>query len=336
MPSKFKLNAIDSIGAGLFNEQSKAALRTDYDVVFIPYDQLRVAKDNTFSVTGIEELADLIECGGLQQNLVVSSESNDGKYDILAGQRRYLAIGLLLKKGNMTYERVPCVINDISRIDFGVAVPDEIKSLYVIASTNKYREMTDADRALLISQLSQVYDAVKAAGGDDTANVRRREYIAKEMNMSPRTVQDFLTVKKKLAPELNEMFESGKINLSTATTLSALPTNKQSELIELVHEGEEKNTPIELSLTAKNLTSKNKVSKKPKVYYENCIINKDDLSFIVGLPPALNNCLSTASHGLPVSSTTKQKMDVIKADILKQYAKLEKLLLKEIEKYENS
>ena len=108
------------------------------DIVYIPYEKLRVDKRNQYSTNGIDELAEAIADVGLQQPLNVA-QADDGMYDILGGQRRYLAIGQLLKSGNTKYSEVPCSIANPKNID--LPVDDETKYLYIIATTNEYRDL---------------------------------------------------------------------------------------------------------------------------------------------------------------------------------------------------
>ena len=74
-------------------------------------------------------------------------------YDVLGGQRRYLAIGQLREAGNKKYDEVPCTVVNPQNID--LPVDDETKYLYVIATTNDYRDLTDGDKLLRIRQLSE-------------------------------------------------------------------------------------------------------------------------------------------------------------------------------------
>ena len=104
--AKFDLNKMN-LGAGLLNETTRQLAQRDLDLVYIPYEKLRVDKRNQYSVDRISELAESISDVGLQQPLNVAA-ADDGMYDVLGGQRRYLAIGQLREAGNKKYDEVPC------------------------------------------------------------------------------------------------------------------------------------------------------------------------------------------------------------------------------------
>ena len=76
--STFTVNCLDS----------KAHFET------VSFDNTEYNSVNDYSMTSIEELADNIKKNGLLHNIVLSKQKN-GKYKILAGERRTRAIRLL-------------------------------------------------------------------------------------------------------------------------------------------------------------------------------------------------------------------------------------------------
>lgn len=76
--STFTVNCLDS----------KAHFET------VSFDNIEYNSVNDYSMTSIEELADNIKKNGLLHNIVLSKQKN-GKYKILAGERRTRAIRLL-------------------------------------------------------------------------------------------------------------------------------------------------------------------------------------------------------------------------------------------------
>ena len=81
------------------------------DLITIPLNRLSLWKGNvrkTGVSDGIGELAASISAHGLLQSLVVR-EGKRGKYDIVAGQRRYLALTALAKNGSIAKDHpIPC------------------------------------------------------------------------------------------------------------------------------------------------------------------------------------------------------------------------------------
>jgi ParB family transcriptional regulator, chromosome partitioning protein len=81
------------------------------DIITIPLNRLTLWKGNVRKTgvnDGIGELAASISAHGLLQSLVVR-EGKRGKYDILAGQRRYLALTALARNGSIGKDHpIPC------------------------------------------------------------------------------------------------------------------------------------------------------------------------------------------------------------------------------------
>ena len=199
-----------NLGNGLLNSSSLAAAVGDYNIRYIPYEQLNpIDEQHGYSLNGIEELAESIADVGLEQSLVVE-DAGDGTYSILTGRRRYYAIGLLLKNGNDRYSKVPCKIKKLSDIDLPLS--DEGKRRYAIVTTNlEQRKPTAADTAEMIRQLNSVYDELAANGSKPKG--RRREFIAKELGMSPATVGRYEYIEKNADENAKAHLQEGKTGL---------------------------------------------------------------------------------------------------------------------------
>ena len=85
------------------------------DIIHIPLNRLALWKGNvrkTDIQAGVNELAESIASHGLLQSLVVR-KGKKGKHDIVAGQRRYLALQALAKDGRIKKDcPVPCMLAD--------------------------------------------------------------------------------------------------------------------------------------------------------------------------------------------------------------------------------
>lgn len=83
------------------------------DTLTIPLDKLTLWRGNvrrTGAQDGIQELAASIAAHGLLQSLVVR-KGKRGKYEIVAGQRRYLALKYLAESKVLAAdEPVPCIL----------------------------------------------------------------------------------------------------------------------------------------------------------------------------------------------------------------------------------
>ena len=87
------------------------------DIFTIALNRLSPWKGNvrkTNAAHGVEELAASIASHGLLQSLVVR-EAKRGKYEVIAGRRRYLALQALAKSGTIEKDHpIPCVLADDS------------------------------------------------------------------------------------------------------------------------------------------------------------------------------------------------------------------------------
>ncbi|MGD9785937.1 MAG: ParB/RepB/Spo0J family partition protein [Hyphomicrobiaceae bacterium] len=85
------------------------------DIIHVPLSKLSLWEGNVRKTdirVGIEELAASIAAHGLLQSLVVR-KSKRGKYGIIAGQRRLLALQMLVKDGQIESDcQIPCLLAD--------------------------------------------------------------------------------------------------------------------------------------------------------------------------------------------------------------------------------
>lgn len=227
MAGKFKKSL--GLGAGLLNEESKALATNDFQIKYIPIEELiENDKNEGFSIEDIEELKTSIEEIGLEQNLVVTPDDGS-KYRILTGHRRYIALKELVAEGKTKFKNVPCVVKDLAKID--LPLDEETKELYAIATTNaEIRKNTDADRLKIMNMLSEVYDKLKASGYKKLG--LRREYIAERMGVSSSTVHRLTFIDKNLNKDIKEQFLDDKLPLKVATEISKMDSEQQNDFIE--------------------------------------------------------------------------------------------------------
>ena len=87
------------------DETPRARFRTRDISIFKMYRNTM----NFYDLSGIEELAGEILMYGLKQNLELVYEPNEqGEYRIIAGERRWLALKMLVEKGYKEFEMATC------------------------------------------------------------------------------------------------------------------------------------------------------------------------------------------------------------------------------------
>lgn len=219
MGKKLTNNIMNSI-TGLNNQLQNG---DNYSVVYIPYEKLKPSKDNFYSVIHdefLEALADSIANDSLQCPLRIRPIPNTDEYEIISGNRRYEAIGILLKRGDTTYKNVPC--------SFDNAADDIAAKIHLINANATARVLTDAEKMKQITLLKQLYQEQKKRGIKFKG--RTRDRIAETLQISKTQVGRYEAIDKNLIPEFKQDFEQGKISFSTAAELSGLPREKQLEI----------------------------------------------------------------------------------------------------------
>ncbi|MGD2071841.1 MAG: ParB/RepB/Spo0J family partition protein, partial [Gemmatimonadota bacterium] len=178
----------------------------------VPWNRIRVAEGHNprrrIRTREIDALAATIRDRGLLQPLVVRADG-DGGYVLVAGERRYRAIGRLVKWGESPEVRpVPVMVRD-----------------------------EDAPEALLDALIENCQRADLGPLDEADAFARLRDehgmstqQIADALGVSRRTVQIRLQLLQ-LAPEVREALDAGEIPVDVARVLAGAPHDLQCEAL---------------------------------------------------------------------------------------------------------
>lgn len=184
------------------------------------YD-LVASEDNFYSITEIDELKTAIELAGkVMQNLTVTPLPN-GKYKVLSGHRRRLAVLSLMEEGKMQYEFVPCGVESAGQEE------PEIRNLQeqlLLIAANSQRVKTDWDK---IEEVGRMHELLERLGRTQKLPGRKREIIAQALHTSSAQIGRIDAIRKHLSPELTQELKDQRINLSTAYELSGLSPEEQ-------------------------------------------------------------------------------------------------------------
>lgn len=201
-----------------------------FEVVMLDVEDLMPSKDNFYSVDDIDELAISIELsGGIEQNLVVKPQAH-GKYEVIAGHRRRLAVLKLIADGKEEYRKVPCRIKKES---------DEIKDRLALIFTNSTaRQLTDWEKMQQAKELKEVLTEYKKALQEENKDKpkeervrmgRIREIVAEMLNTSTTQIGRMEAIDNNLSEEFKEELQKGNIGISTAHELSRLDGEGQAK-----------------------------------------------------------------------------------------------------------
>jgi len=185
----------------------------------VPFSALALADNNPrhyADKASIKGLAASIKTDGLLQNLIVEKDG-EGTYRVLGGKRRYLALKLLSKRG------------DIAK-DYRVGVTiktglDGSTALRIATVENVQREalhpLDEAEAFSSLLEQGETLDDVVAQTGISKQTVRRRLALAA------------------LSPKAKACLRSGDISLSVAEALTVGSETQQEFVLQAMSEGSE-------------------------------------------------------------------------------------------------
>ena len=163
-----------------------------------------------FDEATLQELASSIEEHGLLQNIVVRSHPNeDGTWQIVAGERRYRALQLLVEEGKLEPDyQVPITIREVS----------DFELLMLATAENIQRsDMTPLEEADAFAQLVKLGD--------------NEEAIALRTGVALSTVKMRLKLSSGLCADARRALEDETITLSQAQALLLASKGLQKDLL---------------------------------------------------------------------------------------------------------
>jgi len=180
---------------------------------------------NFYELNDIEGLETAIELqGGITTSLEVKVIDNN-KYMIIAGHRRRQAVVNLLanKSDKLKSDKVPCIVQEYT--------PEQ--EVIALVFSNRYQRVRSKEEEskefqLLKPILKNLYEEAKRQG---TVNGRFRKFCADFFDVSESTIHRMESMEK-LAPEIKEELQQGKITPTAAMELTALSAAEQKAVYE--------------------------------------------------------------------------------------------------------
>lgn len=209
--------------AGVDDQSPRARFRTKDISIFKMYRNSM----NFYSIEDIEELAGEILTFGLKQNLeLVYAPCEKGEYRIVAGERRWEALKLLVSKGHKEFEIATCKLT---------TPQDDDEEQVEIIIANAYRDKSIMDMIEEERRLKESLERLRAAGkkikGYDLTSGRLRDVIANMLKMSKTKVAQIESVNNNLIPEFKEEMKKERLTFSAAYELSGMTADEQREAL---------------------------------------------------------------------------------------------------------
>lgn len=182
---------------------------------------------NFYSMNDIDKLAQEILTVGLLENMTVMyAPCERGEYRIIAGERRWRALQLLLKKGYEEFEIATCQIKSVA---------EEHEEMVNIIMANAYRDKTMADLLQEEQQLRKSLQYMKDNGltlqGYTLDSGRLRDVVASIMQMSGTKIAQIDSINERLIPEFTEQLKEGRLTFSAAYEISGMDQEQQQDML---------------------------------------------------------------------------------------------------------
>lgn len=145
---------------GLAEKVNSVEAKGNFRLMEIDVEKLVPSSQNFYGIREVDELAQSIKESGLMHNLVVR-KLDDGKFEILSGERRYHALKQL------EYKKVPCQVKEISELD---------GEILLIQANSKQRELSHLEKMKGVERLRELYKA-KRANGEEIPKGKTRDLI---------------------------------------------------------------------------------------------------------------------------------------------------------------
>ena len=239
-----------SISQGMLNSVSQNVkkaneieAKNNFNVQYIDIKDIERSKKNFYEIVNVDELAEDIKMNGLNHNLVVRKLDN-GKYELISGERRYTALTQLVEQGNEIFALVPCKVIEANDID---------SEIILIQANAQTRELTEIEKLEQVKRLTELYKTKKKNGEKVPGKIR--EIIANDLKLSPTQVGRYERINKNLIPELKEILENGNLTIANASEFSSLSEDNQKVILEIINNKVEisKEEATELKVKLKKL-----------------------------------------------------------------------------------
>lgn len=182
------------------------------EVMMIDVEDLIPSRDNFYRVD--DGLKRSVEIVGILQPLLVSGPEK-GKYRVIAGHRRRLAVLSLVKEGNESRRYVPCIYKR-----------EEVGDRLALIMANRFRDKSDWERMREIVEAEELARELKR---DHGLEGRTRDVLSRIMGVSQAQIGRYKAVYSNLDQGLMEPFKEGTLSFSVASELCGLPPEWQKK-----------------------------------------------------------------------------------------------------------
>jgi ParB-like chromosome segregation protein Spo0J len=190
-------------------------------VKHIPLERIRRSEKNKYGLRDIEELAAAIEAVGLMHNILVRETDEPEIYELISGERRYLAYKALWDEGKGKYATIPCKIE--------AQVDDELAELGLLFANSTARELNDFEKTHQAMRIRALLKSLKEKGYKIQGRIN--DIIAEAMDVSTAQIGRMTKIHGDLISGFQEEFAQDKIGITAAYDLAVLPQDEQERIL---------------------------------------------------------------------------------------------------------
>jgi len=190
------------------------------EIVMVDIEDLVPSKDNFYHVDA--DLKRSIELVGVLQPLLVNKPEN-GKYKVIAGHRRRLAVMELVNEGKESFRFLPCVYKK-----------EDVMDRLAIIMANRFREKTDWEK---MTEAVEAEELAKELKKEYSMEGRTREILSEITGVAEAQLGRYKAIYNNLLPELMEEFKNSKIVVSVAVELSGMEEEMQRKAADILQNG---------------------------------------------------------------------------------------------------
>lgn len=234
-------------------ENAQGSTKQTVEIEMIDANDIIPNQQNFYGIRDVEKLAKSMALSGHVSPLEVVPQ-DDGKYRLLSGERRRVAVLLRKERGEIENTLVPCIVREkfVGNEDL---TADQMEMISII-SANDYREKTpfeQLDEILKLEPIARVFWKKEQAEADGNMEAFRKFYAEKFLGMSSSSLQRILAFQK-LPPEAKKAYEDGKISKTALAMLAGWEEEEQCKFFDALNAGEVKGTMADVEAFHARLT----------------------------------------------------------------------------------
>lgn len=235
-------NSAIKVGSGLMEAMNMKS--AEMEEIQVTHEQIHTTDKNDWSMKEeeIKELAELIRDVGILNPPILKKIGNND-YEIVAGERRYRAMGYLIQEGIWSSDR-KIKVHIFNPDLITLPLTDEEKEDYVrLAENSGQRNKTDGDLLLQMRGYQAIYTSLREKG--ELTGIKTRMLLAADMKISPSKVAQLQKVENRGSEALVQALLDDQVTVSTAQKIADMPEKEQEEFISDVAAKKEPGEKIE-------------------------------------------------------------------------------------------